>query len=505
MLQQQSARFSVRTFSRRSLLVAAGGLAGWGLSNKFGAQLPSLDGTRTSDVMAEEGALNDASGLSHTPIHKHITLTQDPGDRLVQSLRAEIKAASAEGRAFNIGAARHSMGGQAIPRDGIAVTYDNGFVAPDTQAGTFRAHAGARWSQVISTLDPLGFSPKVMQSNNDFGVAATYSVNAHGWPVPFGPMGATVRSVRMVLPSLDLVTCSREENAELFQLAMGGYGLVWAIVDMEVEMLRNSRLHPRFDTMPASEFGTAFKAVVQDPEVSMAYGRLNVERASFFQNALLVSYRETEDQADLPAAAGSGWMSHVASRIYRAQLGNEAMKGFRWWNETALGPQLASGPTTRNSLINEPVHTLDDRNPQRTDILHEYFVGFDQFDAFLSACRDVIPASYQEFLNVTLRYVKADSESTLSYAPVDRIAAVMSFSQELTQRGEADMARMTQALIDRIVAIEGAYYLPYRPHARQDQLRACYAGAAQFAAAKRAVDPNLTFRNALWDMYLKDL
>lgn len=198
-------------------------------------------------------------------------------------------------------------------------------------------------------------------------------------------------------------------------------------------------------------------------------------------------------------------MSHVASRIYRAQLGNEAFKSFRWWNETSLGPTVGSGEVTRNSLINEPVVTLDDRDPNRTDILHEYFVGFDAFDSFIDACRDIIPASYQEFLNVTLRYVAQDSQSVLSFAKTPRIAAVMSFSQELTQRGEADQARMTRALIDRIVEIGGAYYLPYRPHATLDQLAAAYPRAAEFARTKRELDPDLVLRNNLWDQYLERL
>ena len=257
--------------------------------------------------------------------------------------------------------------------------------------------------------------------------------------------------------------------------------------------------------MAADAFPAAFEDAIEDPAVTMAYGRLNVERASFFEQALLVTYRETEDQSTLPLASGSGWMSHVASRIYRAQLGNETMKSFRWWNETSLGPALGGGEVTRNSLINEPVVTLDDRNPDRTDILHEYFVSFDAFDAFLTTCREVIPASYQEFLNVTLRYVAQDDQSDLSYASRPRIAAVMSFSQEMTKRAEADMKRMTEELIDRIAQDGGAYYLPYRPHARVDQLAQVYPNAPRFAAKKRELDSELILRNNLWDSYLEKL
>ena len=94
----------------------------------------------------------------------------------------------------------------------------------------------------------------------------------------------------------------------------------------------------------------------------------------------------------------------------------------------------------------------------------------------------MIPASYQQLLNITLRYVDTDRDSVLAYAPEPRIAAVLLFSQEKTVRGEADMARMTHALIERVLDIGGTYYLPYRPHASLDQLSRGYPRAAEFAA-----------------------
>ena len=495
----------MKTFPRRSALLLGGGAIGWAAAQTLQSNVPVYDGTVRLGNNASDRIMNDASGLSATPIHKHIVLTENADDALVSAIREELSKAAANNRPLSVGAARHSMGAQAIPRDGTAITFDNGSIEIDGTAQTYRVHAGARWSDVIAALDPQGWSPAVMQSNNDFGIAATFSVNAHGWPVPFGPMGATVRSLRMILPSGDLVTCSPSENMDLFNMAMGGYGLVGVILDLEVDMVPNVRLVPSFEVFAARDFSTAFKAAIDDDAVTMAYGRLNVERASFFQRALLVTYSATPDQSDLPAASGSGWLSHVASRLYRAQLGNEVFKSFRWWNETTVGPAIGGGEVTRNSLINEPVVTLDDRDPNRTDILHEYFVGFDVFDAFLEACREIIPASYQEFLNVTLRYVAQDNQSDLTYATTPRIAAVMSFSQEMTKRAEADMKRMTEELIDRIVQSGGAYYLPYRPHARLDQMVKAYSDAASFAAKKRELDPNLILRNNLWDSYLERL
>jgi len=96
---------------------------------------------------------------------------------------------------------------------------------------------------------------------------------------------------------------------------------------------------------------------------------------------------------------------------------------------------------------------------------------------------------------------RADAESLLAYAPVTRIAAVMSFSQLMTPAGEVGMMRMTEELIDRIVSIEGAFYLPYRLHACRDQVAKAYPKADEFVAKKRQYDPHLLFRNALWETY----
>ena len=487
---------------RRATLLGAGAVIGGLLTKSFSSLNPTLHGTRSIEPSGAAGTLNDASELSETRIFRHITLRDDPGKQLIASIRAELDDARANSRPVNVGAARHSMGGQAIPRDGHAITFENGLVELDTANQMMRVHAGARWSDVIATADPIGLGPRVMQSNNDFGIAATFCVNAHGWPVKEGPMGSTVQSFDMILPDGSLVTCSRTENPDLFGMTMGGYGLTGIITQMDVDLARNQRLEPTFEEMPAETFGDRFIQALADETVTMAYGRLNVQRANFMSDALLVTYRPSADQSNLPAASGSGAAAKIASRIYRAQLGNERMKRLRWWFEADLATKLASGPATRNSLINEPVVTLDDRNRNRADILHEYFISPDRFAEFVMLCRTVIPGSYQEFLNVTLRFVDTDLDSWLGYATTPRIAAVMSFSQELTARAEADMRRMTQELIDGVISIGGTYYLPYRPHARRDQFTQAYPRASEFAAAKRVMDPDLLLRNNLWDSYL---
>ncbi len=493
------------SMTRRAAILGLGAAGGGYLGAKYSDKVPPVSATRSLQPTGAEGTLNDASLLSETPVFRHTVMSEDPGEALIARMRTELAEARTEGRPFNIGAARHSMGGHAIPTNGHAVTFDASFLVPDTENGTYKVHAGARWEQVIAALDPIGFGPKVMQSNNDFGVAATFCVNAHGWPVPHGPTGATVREITMMLADGEVVTASRTENTDLFNLTMGGYGLTGAIIDMEVEMAPNRNLIPTFEEMPSRDFAPAFVAAIEAGDVNMAYGRLNVDRDTFFEDALMITYREAPNQDVLEPVATSGFMSKAAAKVFRAQLMNESAKNLRWWFEASLVPRIGAGDVTRNTLINEPVVTLDDGDPTRTDILHEYFVPPDRFADFVTTCQEVIPASYQEMMNITLRYVAPDTESVLSYAPGPRIASVMLFSQEMSERAEVDHRRMTRNLVQRTLDLGGTYYLPYRPHPQLEHLLQGYPNVREFVARKLELDPTRVFRNGFWDTYLEGL
>jgi FAD/FMN-containing dehydrogenase len=449
--------------------------------------------------------LDDASCMNAVPVARHWTPSARIGGAWIDELRAELKAAAREGRPVAVGAARHSMGGQALPRNGLAITADvkvpdGDWLAPDPSRRIYRVAAGARWSQVIAALDPVGFSPAVMQSNNDFGVAGTLSVNAHGWPVPYGSFGATVRSFRLMLASGDLVSCSATENPDLFASAIGGYGVFGVIVDADLEMVENRRLKPTFAVMPADAFGGQFvDAIEQDTDVRMAYGRLAVHAGAFLRESVLVTYRAVPGAPQ--SVRSGGLVTAIARDIFRAQTGSDADKRKRWHIETVIGPAAAAAAVSRNRLLNEPVASLASRDRSRTDILHEYFLPPEGLENFLAAARRIIPASRQDLLNVTLRYLPEDRVSVLAYARGKRVAAVMLFSQAMTGADEEDMRVLSERLIDAALDSGGSFYLPYRLHARPDQLARAYPRLGEFVGLKHRYDPQLLFRNFIWDRY----
>jgi FAD/FMN-containing dehydrogenase len=482
--------------SRRSLIVSAASLLA---ASKLG---PARAAARRP-APARPFVLNDASRLNPVPVAAHVTVRSSEDERVIAQLRALLQEAAQDNQPVALHGARHSMGGQCLPRNGVAATLSAPRCELDTAAKTCRVRSGMRWSEVIAALDPHGFSPAVMQSNHDFSVGGTLSVNAHGWPVPFGPFGATVRSFRLMLADGSIVTCSRDQNAELFHLAVGGYGLFGIVLDIELALAENVLLAPTYEVMPAARVARHFVAAVRDPAVRMAYGRLSVDRARFLEEAMVVSYRPTAEQpSPLPGAQRSGAYSFLSRAVFRQQIGSDRGKRARWYAETALLPRVAKAhPLTRNTVLNYPVAVLRETDPRRTDILHEYFVPAERFGDFLLACREVIAPSGQDLLNVTLRHVEADPAAVLSFAPGPRIAAVMLFNQAATPAADAAMQRMTEQLIDRVLALGGSFYLPYRLHARGDQLRAAYPRLDDFIARKQHYDPQLRFRNLMWDKY----
>jgi FAD/FMN-containing dehydrogenase len=494
--------------SRRGLLVA-GGAAGGALATRalyttpipFGQSYPETSADTQNALL-----LNDASELSPIKVAQHITLTEKPDAAMIDALRAQVQAAANSSTPIAAHAARHSMGGQSLAENGLAITFNQQWLELNKAESSYRVAAGTRWRTVIKELDAQGFSPKVMQSNNDFGVASTFSVNAHGWPVTFSAGGTTARSIKLLTATGELLECSREKNPAIFSAALGGYGMFGIITELEMEMVPNRRLVPKFTRMPAKEFGKAFEnALRSDANINMAYGRMNVSINGFFDDALMITYTPTDDQQQIPAASGSGFVSNISRDIFRQQVGSDRWKKLRWNFETKVNQMINAGETTRNSLLNEPVITLDDGDPTRTDILHEYFVSPDRFAEFVQICQKHIPSSFQELLNITLRFVDTDHDSVLTYATEPRIASVLLFSQEKSLRAEEDMARLTRRLIDDVLAIGGTYYLPYRPHATPQQFQNGYRRHGEFVELKRRIDPNLIFRNKLWDTYLSRL
>lgn len=449
-----------------------------------------------------DDVVDDASRLNRTAVAEVWSIPEEP-----HAAEAQLAALLARARETNtkvsIGGARHSMGGHTISPGGIFVDM-RPFDAMrfDPQRRILHVGAGATWARIIPFLDARGLSVGVVQSNNSFSVGGSISVNCHGWVYGQPPICSTVEALRIMTADGAVHRCSREENSELFSLALGGYGLFGVILDVELRVVPNACywsdqvVVPFADAVPLLE-----EAVRGVPDVAMFYARLDVTPDSLFDEAILYYLRPAAGEA-IPALEPNS-ISGFRRLVLRGAAANDYGKDLRWSAETLLQGRLGPAHFSRNQLLNEGVEIFENRKADRTDILHEYFVPAAGVRQFLADVRAVLQRLRPNLLNVTLRCVREDRDTFLRFADQDMLAVVMLFEQERNDVAEQQMVELTRALVDAALAAGGRHYLPYRLHPTPEQFRAAYPQADEFFVKKRTFDPGELFDNRFYAAYAR--
>lgn len=429
--------------------------------------------------------IDDASRLNRTAVAGLIHVHSE------EDIHRGLAHARSIGAKVAIAGRRHSMGGQAFGPDQIVLDMTP-FKAMflDPESGILTVQSGATWANVQQFLDFKGRSVKVMQSDTMFTVGGTLSVNAHGWQPRAGPAASTVRSFRLLLASDEVVACSREEHAELFSATLGGYGLLGVILDACLETVPNELYRKISRFFPTSDYPAMFRLhVAENPRAGLTYGRLSVETVNFLSEAGLHVYERVSPQPQTLPPMEEEEFVFLKRKIFRFSERGDAAKRIRWQVEKRVASLLESECTTRNTAMHPDVHLLWPENPDKRDILHEYFIPYSSFQPFVSELARAVRRHGQNLLNVTVRDVRRDGDTLLAYAKEDSFAFVLLFSQSATPEGESSMRELTRELIDLAVQLGGSFYLPYRLHYSLTQFHAAYPRANEFLAVKKRYDP----------------
>lgn len=445
------------------------------------------------------GVIDDASRLNQTSAI--IKAVPNEPNAAIQMLRSALKAARSTGKKVSIAGARHTMGGHTIYKDGLAIDL-SGFkqMALDEQTNILQVGSGARWEDIIPYLNERGRSVAVMQSNNDFSVGGTMSANAHGWQHNSRPFGSTVESFRLMLADGSIVRCSRRENAQLFSLVLGGYGLFGVILDVNLRVVANEMYRAERVIVSSQNYVNTFASRVNGVnDIGMAYGRISVAPDRFLKEAMLTIYRRNPDlKGTIPPLTASA--VGLTRPVFRGEVESDYGKNLRWQLEKAIGGE-AGNSVSRNQILNRSSTLLENRKQAATDILHEYFIPPQSVGAFLEKCRTIIPQYKGDLLNITVRNVQEDHDSFLRYADQELFGLVMLFHQRRTADAEVKMQAMTQALVEAALSVGGKHYLPYRLHATPEQFSRAYPQERAFFALKRRYDPEQLFQNQFYLKY----
>jgi FAD/FMN-containing dehydrogenase len=450
----------------------------------------------------EPTTVEDVSRLNSTRVR---AIERLPGDEAaaIDILRRLLREAKEQHVSVSIAGARHSMGGHTFTSDGIVVDMlPLRAMSLDNERQLLHVQAGAKWEDVIPFLGANGLSVSVMQSDSPFTIGGSLSVNCHGWQNNRPPIASTVESFRLLVADGRIVRCSRTENPELFSAALGGYGLFGVILDAELRVVPDARYRIERKLVRSVDYLEALDATVRSGPVGLAYGRLNVTRHRFLEEAELTTFvRTSAAPPGDPIVELAPWTASLERWIFRGSEGNEYGKELRWSLETSLSRWFFARSTHRNQVMQSRIELYENRDPARTDILQEYFVPREHLEEFLRRVRVIVPAHSADLLNVTLRDVRRDDDTLLRYADRDVMALVFFFSQPRTAEADVAMQALTRELIDASLAAGGHYYLPYRLHASRDQFERAYPKHEAFFALKRAVDPDELFQNQFYRAY----
>jgi FAD/FMN-containing dehydrogenase len=420
---------------------------------------------------------------------------------VVAASEEQLRAVVRQERGIALSGARHSMGGQAR-REGGVVIDTLPWHAMRLDGDVLTVQAGARWSEVIPFLDARGYAVGVMQANNDFTVGGSLSVNCHGWQHDSPPIAGSVLSFRLLTADGRIVPCSRGENRELFSLALGGYGLFGMILDARLRVVPNVSYRVSSTVFPARDYAEVYRRLAERPGVGMAYGRIRVAPDAFLDEATLVCFQEA-GPAPVPSlraagAQGEGIQS-LKRLVFRGGIGSDYGKNLRWEAERLFG-ESGHAIHTRAQIQDEPSAWFSNRDPQGTEVLHEYFIPPARLAEFLAEAKPVFAHYRPDLLNITVRNVEPDPDTFLCYAREEVFGLVMLFHLPLD--GDAAMGDFTRALVDVALRCGGTYYLPYRPHPTREQFLAAYPQAPRFAALKKKYDPQGVFQNEFYANYI---
>jgi len=123
----------------------------------------------------------------------------------------------------------------------------------DAETGVLRCEAAASLAEIIDLLLPRGFFLPVTPGTKHISIGGAIAADVHGKNHHRdGSLSSQIVDFRLLTASGNILTCSREQNAEAFWATVGGMGLTGAILDARIQLQRvqTAYLHAHTERAP---------------------------------------------------------------------------------------------------------------------------------------------------------------------------------------------------------------------------------------------------------------
>ncbi len=403
----------------------------------------------------------------------------------------------------SIGGGRNSMGGQTASTKAVQIDMReyNKIISFSTSSKEITVQAGIRWRDIQDYIDPYNLSVKIMQTYSNFTVGGSLSVNVHGRYIGLGPIILSVKGFTIILADGSVVHATPEEHADIFYSAIGGMGGIGVISEVTLALADNVHVERAPLLMKTSEYHDYFMNTIRDDKKVIFHN--GDMYPPDFEKVRAVSWVETGKEPTtvdrLIPRAQDYWIERIAWLIM-----SEWPKG-RWLREYIIDPLLYLGDQPVHTRNYEASYDIAELEPEKRDkssyVLQEYFVPVEKFDEFVPRMKKVFNDNNVNVINVSIRHALPDTGAKLAWARSESFAFVVYYKQDTDEKAREQVAKWTRYMIDEVLNVGGAYYLPYQPHATDEQFYAAYPHALEYFDIKKLYDKDDKFTNNLWDTY----
>jgi FAD/FMN-containing dehydrogenase len=455
-------------------------------------------------------AVNDIhSQLNLTHVERVVAIDSE------ERLRGALSAARRDGKAICIAGGRHAMGGQQFAEDAVLLDTRpmNRILQLDRERGIVEAEAGIQWPDLVRGLlalqqdqaQPWTIIQKQTGADR-LTLGGALGANIHGRGLRLRPFIGDVESFTLMDAEGRSRTCSRSENAELFRLAIGGYGLFGVVTRVRLRLMRRLKLERVVRLIDVDELMPAFEQRIAE---GFLYGdcqfSTDTPADTFLKTGVFSCYRPLPAGAAVPAGekelSEADWqrlyvLSHADPRraydTYTAYY--LSTSGQRYWSDT-----------NQFSVYIDNYHEALDRQlgarHKGSEMITELYVPRAALPTFLAAVRADFRQHGVQVIYGTIRLIERDAESVLAWAREPWVCTVMNLHVDHTAEGIAKAAADFRRLIDRAIALGGSYFLTYHRWASRAQVERCYPQFPDFLRAKRRHDPAEVFQSEWYRHY----
>ncbi|HEU4350306.1 MAG TPA: FAD-binding oxidoreductase [Burkholderiales bacterium] len=433
----------------------------------------------------------------------------------LDSIRAALRAAQKEERAVCISGARHAMGGQQFVADGLMIDTRrmNRLLNFDAEKGHVEFEAGIQWPQILSHLTSLQkererqwtFAQKQTGADK-LTLGGCLSANVHGRGLKMPPFIGDVESFRLLTARGDVVNCSRTENADLFRLAIGGYGLFGLITSVTLRLVERRKVERVVEVRSIDGLPKAFAERIGD---GFIYGDFQyaIDETSddFLRRGVFSCYRAVDPATPMPPGQKE---LHERAWVELLTLAHHAKReAFRRYaaHYVATNGQLYWSDEAQMSIYPENYHrTLDQRvgaAVKATEAITEIYCERDALERFMTDVRDYARRDKVDIIYGTVRLIEQDRESFLAWARKPYACVIFNVHVEHTTSGLIKAGDVFRRLIDIGMKHGGSYFPTYNRYALRRQVDACFPQFQEFLKLKLKYDPKELFQSEWYRHY----